>query len=192
MTKELEEMAIRCALSYRDQVDQLIICEDGGIFSPDLLKLADSYIHNAENLGFSKNVNNGWRYSDGDFTAIVSSDTRLMKGDIRDLCIKGKVTSPIIHNQYIDRLAGPFFVVPKEIREERGMLMEEMRTYCSDSEYDERVKDIFEKVDSVSIFHEMAQTVTAAGVEGGIEQEKDRQQYSKLVRDGKVKSYDKK
>ncbi len=83
-------------------------------------------------------------------------------------------------------------MVPKEIREERGMLMEEMRTYCSDSEYDERVKDIFEKVDSVSIFHEMAQTVTAAGVEGGIEQEKDRQQYSKLVRDGKVKSYDKK
>ena len=102
LSKELEEMAIRCALSYREQADQLIICEDGGLFSPTLMELADTYIISTDNVGFTKNVNNGWRYSDGDFTAIVSSDTTLMKGDIHDLCVKGKVTSPIIHNQYID------------------------------------------------------------------------------------------
>jgi hypothetical protein len=90
-------------------------------------------------------------------------------------------------NQYIDRLAGPFWVVPKEVTQERGYLMEEMHTYSSDSEYDNRVADIFQKVTSVEIYHEMAQTVSAAGVEGGEQQEKDRDIYSQLIQEGKAK-----
>lgn len=187
LNKDLEELAIRCLLSYRDQADQIIVTEDAGLFSPELMKLADTYIYNNTNGGFTKNVNNGWRYSTGDFTAIVNSDTELKSGNLLDLCIPGKVTSPAIVNQYIDLLAGPFFVIPKEIKESRGMLMEEMKTYSSDSEYEKRVTDIFQRVDSVTIYHEQAQTVKAAGVEGGIEQERDRQAYDKLVREGKAK-----
>lgn len=187
LSKELEEMAIRCLISYREQADEIIVCEDGGLYSPELMKLADTYIYNNTNGGFTKNVNRGWRFSSGDYTAIVNSDTELMKGDIHDLCVPGKVTSPIIHNQYIDLLAGPFFVIPKTIKEERGLLLEEMHTYSSDSEYEKRVTDIFQRVDTVTIYHEQAQTVSAAGVEGGIQQEKDRQAYDKLVREGKAK-----
>lgn len=187
LNKELEELAIRALISYRDQVDEMIICEDGGMFSPELMKLADTYIYNNTNKGFTANVNRGWRFSTGDFTAIVNSDTELMKGDLKDLCIKGKVTSPIIHNQYIDLLAGNFFVVPKEVKEERGILLEEMIIYSSDSEYEKRITDIFQKVDTVSIYHECAKTVKAAGVEGGLQQEKDRQAYDQLKREGKAK-----
>jgi len=59
-----------------------------------------------------------------------------------------------------------------------------MKTYSSDSEYDERVKDIFQKVSSVQIYHEMAQSVSAAGIEGGAEQERDRQIYAQMREKG--------
>lgn len=182
----LEEMAVECLQSYRFQADEIIVCEDGGRYSSQLLALADTYIYNHKNGGFSVNVNRGWRQSNADFTAIVSSDTRLYQGNIQELCIPDKVTSPEIINQSIERLAGPFFVVPKEIAKERGMLIEEMRTYSSDSEYDHRVKDIFQKVPSVIIYHHQAQTVSAAGVEGGVEQERDRAIYERLIKEGKA------
>lgn len=187
LSKELEETAIRSVISYREQADEIIVVEDGGMFSPELMKLSDTYIYNNTNLGFTKNVNRGWRFSNGDYTAIVNSDTELMKGDIHDLCVPGKVTSPIIHNQYIDLMAGPFFVIPKEIKAERGLLREEMHTYSSDSEYEKRIADIFEKIDTVTIYHEISKTVKAAGVEGSVQQEKDRQAYDKLIRDGEAK-----
>lgn len=187
LNDSLEEMAINCVASYRDQVDQLIIVEDGGNYSSQLKKLADIYIYSKANLGFTKAVNRGWRNSDGNFTMIVSSDTTLLHhGNISDLCIKDKVSSPEISNQYIDRLAGPFFCVPKEITIKRGMLREELHTYSSDSEYDERVKDIFVKVPSVKIFHEQAKTVTVAGIEGGEQQHKDRLIYQQLIDEGKI------
>lgn len=184
----LEELAIECLQSYRYQADEIIVSEDGGRFSSQLMALADTYIYNHKNGGFTKNVNRGWRFSDADYTAIVNSDTKLYQGDIRDLCIPGKVTSPEIINQGIDRLAGPFFVVPKTVKEERGLLLEELKTYSSDSEYDNRVKDIFVKVPSVIIFHHQAQTVKVAGVEGGKEQDRDRKIYEQLIKEGKAAS----
>jgi len=186
ITKELEEIAIRSVSSYVDHVDELIVCEDGGMLSYNLLQIADSYIYNKDNLGFSGNVNRGWRYAKGEYVAIVNSDTQLESGELYDLCVPGKVTSPHITNQHIERLAGPFWVAPREVTKERGYLLEDMRTYSSDSDYDHRIKDIFEKVPSVKIFHLQAQTVTAAGVEGGEEQERDRQIYQKLIEKGEA------
>ena len=187
INKDLAEMAIRCALSYKDQCDEIIIEEDGGLLNLDLMQVADRYHYNKENVGFTKNVNRGWKSAEGDFVMIVNSDTELMKGNLSDLCIPGKVTSPNIANQYIDFLAGPFFVIPKEVTKERGYLLEELKTYSSDSEYDARVRDIFEKVETVKIYHKQAQTVKAAGVEGGREQRRDREIYQKLKEEGKVK-----
>lgn len=185
---ELEDMAIECVESYKEQADEIIVTEDGGVWSETLRNLSTTYIYNHENKGFTANVNRGWRFATGDFVAIVSSDTWLMKGNIKDLCIKGKVTSPEIVNQNIERLAGPFFVVPKEITAKRGYLLEQMHTYSSDSEYDHRVKDIFVRVSSVEIYHQQAQTVKKAGVEGGAQQQKDREIYQRLIDEGKAAS----
>lgn len=184
--EETEEVTMQAVLSYKEYCDELIITEDGGNYSEKLRNEATAYIYNRENKGFSVNVNRGFRYAVGDYIAIVSSDTRLYEGNPRDLCIPGTVTSPHIVNQSIERLAGPFFVVPKEVRNKRGYLLEEMRTYCSDSEYDHRVKDIFQKVPSVKIYHHMAHTVKKAGVEGGIEQRRDNDIYFELVKQGRA------
>ncbi|MCL4419165.1 glycosyltransferase [Patescibacteria group bacterium] len=186
LNTHLQELALLAVASYRDFVDELIVCEDGGMFCPYFMQLADTYIYNKENAGFSVNVNRGWRFATGDFVMIANSDTQLMSGNLRDLCVPGKVTSPEISNQFIDRLAGPFWCAPKDVTAKRGYLMEEMRIYSSDSEYDERIKDIFQKVPSVKLFHEQAQTVSAAGVEGGEQQAIDRQIYAQLKQEGKA------
>ena len=186
-TKELEEQALMAIASYKDQVDELIVIEDGQMFSSKLMEASDIYIYNKNNIGFTANVNRGWRMANGEYVCIVNSDTILREGDLNDLCTPGKVTSPLIVNQYIDRLAGPFWCSSREVTKKYGYLMEEMVMYSSDSEYDERVKDIFVKVPSVKIYHEMAQSVTAAGVEGGVTQERDRQIYTQLQRGGKAK-----
>lgn len=186
LSKHLEDLAMRAVKSYYDQCDELIITEDAGFYSYNLCQMADTYIYNKINGGFTKNVNRGLKAASGEYIAIVNSDTQLRRGNIRDLCIPNKVTSPIIANQFIERLAGPFFVIPRTVLEERGLLLEELRTYSSDSEYDHRVKDIFQKVDSVEIYHEQAQTVTEAGVEGGEEQERDRKIYEQLIKEGRA------
>lgn len=187
INKELEELAIRAALSYRERVDELIITEDSGFYSPELMKLSDVYIWGKDNVGFTKNVNRGWKNAHGDYVMIVNSDTFLLKGDLNDLCIPGKVTSPQLGNQNIPFLAGPFWCAPKEVTLKYGYLMEEMKTYSSDSEYDARVRSIFQRVPSVRIYHEQAQTVKAAGIEGGKEQQRDREIYQKLKEEGKAR-----
>jgi hypothetical protein len=186
-SKHLEELAYIAACSYRKFVDELIIIEDGQMYSPKLQKIANTYIYVKKNQGFTKTVNSGWKLANGKYVAIVNSDTCLLSGNLRDICVEGKVTSPIIANQYIDRLAGPFWCTPREVTEKYGYLMEEMKTYSSDSEYDERIKDIFQKIDSVRIYHEQAQSVSEAGIEGGAEQDRDRQIYQKLKEEGKAK-----
>lgn len=187
LTKELERLAFWCAASIREQVDELIIVEDGGMFSPKLLEIADKYIYNKDNRGFSKNVNRGWKAAEGEFVMIVSSDTQWEGGNLSDLCIPGKVTSPVASNQEILRLAGCWWVAPAEVTKDRGYLREEMHTYSSDSEYDERVSDIFQKVDTVKFYHHKAQSVSAAGIEGGAQQALDRIEYDKLKEQGLVK-----
>ena len=183
LTKELETLALEAIRSYRAYVDELIVTEDGGRYSPEIMAKVDTYIYNWQNKGFTANVNRGWRQATGDFVAIVSSDTYLFEGNPRDLMIEGKVTSPEIINQNIDLMAGPFFVIPKEVTKERGYLLEEMRTYSSDSEYEARIRDIFQLVPEVKIFHHQAQSVKAAGVEGGDEMIRDREAYQKIKDD---------
>jgi len=125
---ELQDMTENCILSYLDQVDEMIIIEDGGMFSINLQKLADTYIYHKDNRGFTENVNAGWKMARGEYVAIVNSDTYLTKGKLSDLCIPGKVTSPFFKNQdwsdFPNRLAGAFFVVPKVVSDKRGMLDE--------------------------------------------------------------------
>ncbi len=185
LTKDLEKIALRAVLSYKKQADEVIISEDGGKFSLQLMKVADIYCYSKHNVGFTKNVNRGWKIASGDFVAIVNSDTYLVEGNLKDLCIKDKVTSPVITNQHIDGLAGPFWVTPKEVAKEKGYLIEAMKTYYSDEEYKRRIANIFQKVPSVKIWHNMAETVTPAGIEGKMDA--DKKVYETMRADGQFK-----
>ena len=178
LTAELLDMAIENALTYRNQVDELIICEDGGRISGNLANMSNIYAYFNENKGFTANVNRGLKLATGDFVIVASSDTQLAAGNIRDLCVDGKITSP--KNEQTDELWGACFCVPKEILESRGLLNETMKTYYSDEEYKERTKDIFQTVDSVKVLHEQQQTVKVAGVEGKMDD--DKKAYENLVK----------
>ena len=185
LNKELEQLAVEAILSYRKQADEIIVVEDGGKLSLRLQILSDIYCFYKENGGFTKNVNRGWKIASGDFVAIVNSDTKLVSGNLKDLCIPGKVTSPVIVNQHIDGLAGPFWVTPKEVTKEKGYLIEAMKTYYSDEEYKRRVAKIFQKVPSVKIEHRQAQTVKAAGIEGKMDA--DKKVYETMRANGQFK-----
>lgn len=175
---DLFQMANRCIDSYKlkEHDVEIIVTEDGGMFE---YLHSDTYIY-SPNKGFTVNVNRGWRQAQGDYVAIVSSDTYLVSGNIMDLCVTGRVTSPRIENQDIDGLAGCFFVAPWEITRRIGMLNEDMHTYFSDEDYKERTKGIFQKINSVIIHHDQARTVTAAGVNNAEQSEKDKQAYAKI------------
>ena len=167
LTEELEEMAEFCALSYRDQVDELIITEDGGNFSETLKDIADIYIYNRWNQGFTRNVNKGWGISSGDYTMIVNSDTTLMPGSrLNDLFIPGKVTCPITHTENVPYFWGAFWCTPKEIKEKYGMLYEGLKdpNYGSDSEYENRIGHIYKPVFTVEVMHKLHGTTDVAGI----------------------------
>ena len=168
INRELESMTENCIISYQDQVDEIIVVEDGGMLSVNLQRLADTYIYHKDNYGYTKNINMGWKIAVGDFVALVNSDTYLRSGELKDLCVPGRVTSPLYQNQdWGDEgggLSGSFFVVPKEIQQERGYLNEALRMWQSDSEYNDRVQDIFTRIPTVTIYHEIEATTKASGV----------------------------
>lgn len=149
MNDSLEIMAYNCARSYREFADEVIIVEDGGRRSPALLEIADIYVYHDENLGFTSNINMGWKLTTKDFVFLVNSDTYIESGNPQDLCISGYVTSPEQVGFIPEHINGGFFVVPDTVRQERGLLDESMKMYCSDGDYYLRVKDIFRRVESV-------------------------------------------
>lgn len=186
LTKELEDLTIQAIKSYRE-ADEIIVSEDGGMFSPKIMALADIYIYNTYNSGFTKNVNRGWKNASGDFIMIANNDTHLIEGSLKDLCIPGKITSPLIVNQSIDGMAGPFWVIPKEVTAERSYLVEELKTYYSDTDYADRTKDIFQKVTNVKIYHEQSRTIKTQGINESKELSRDRQIYELLKSRERVK-----
>jgi hypothetical protein len=189
VNKEVEEITVGCILSLAKDmaIKEIIVTEDGGFFSPQFMELADIYIYSKSNIGFSSNANRGWRVATGDYVAIVNSDITLREGELSALCIPGKVTSPETINEAQPRLAGHFFVVPKEVAVERGMLLEEMKLYCSDSEYDNRVADIFQSVPTVKIVHHTQATTSRMDQNLIAEAHgRDEEIYLQLKKEGRV------
>lgn len=182
LNKDLEEMALRCIRSFKKACDdfgvtyEVIVSEDGGIESELIRSEVDEYFYH-ENWGFSRNVNYAWRHSTCEYAAIINSDTYYISGDIRDMCIKGKITSPTIINQDIEGFAGCFWVAHESIPERFGYLDEDMKIYYSDEVYKKKTLDVFEKVDTFKIFHGQAKTVTAAGVNTPEQYKVDKEVY---------------
>ena len=164
LNEDLEDMAINAMLTYRDEVDELIVCEDGGNYSDEMRKIADIYIYSKKNVGFTKNINRGWKIASGDYTMLVNSDTLLFEGKLKDLCIPGRVTSPRVSGYITEKLFGGFFCVPKEIQEKYGYLDESFPMWGSDSDYEKKILDIYQTVSSVDVYHKGGATTNAAGI----------------------------
>jgi len=182
VSRRLINMAYECARSHREQVDQIIISEDGGHYSHKLKNIADVYVYSHQNIGFTKNVNRGWGLSESDFTIIANSDTFLVSGNLCDLTESENVVCPeIINPDFKTLFSGSYFVVPKTIREKYGMLDERLKNYCSDDDYCARIKKLFRHEPRVVIFHHKGTTVKDAKWNVPVEYRRDSEIYKQII-----------
>lgn len=179
LTKELEDLTYQCIMSYSEQVDEVIVAEDGGMFSAKIGTLVDTYLYHSENQGFVKNVNEAWRLAKHEFVAIVNNDTYLRKGKLRDLCSPEFIVCPVTKGETVPLLAGHFFVVPSSVFG-RGILDERLHTFCSDADLERRYPHSIVQNPGVEIWHEGNKTLEAAGLMDGKRLEEDRRIYSDI------------
>lgn len=186
VSDDLIEQAEFAIAGYKSHgADEVIVVEDGGQYSETLRELADTYIYCQENEGFSKAVNKGWKLSGGDYTGIVNSDTVWVSGDLKDLCISQRVTSPNVISGDTGMMAGCFFVVPRTLHN-YGMLNEDLKNFCSDTDYEWRMLRYLQRVDSVEIHHGVNQTLKGMKMDIDIEYKRDNDLYHKLIKEGKA------
>ena len=153
----LIQMEIKHATEWRKHCDELIICEDGGEFSQELKDIATEYMYHP-NVGVCENMNLGWALAlknGAKFVVIMDSDVSYVEGNLRDLCIPGKVTVPQVIEFPHSSIIAPMLCVAREVALERGLYHcgKDYRNEGFDPELYERVKDIFEGVHSVKVSH---------------------------------------
>jgi hypothetical protein len=76
---EVDAALGRCLASLPDDCEKLVIVNEG--------------------TGFARNVNLGLRLASGDFVAVVGNDSRVVGGDVYDLCVAGTVASPVVEGK---------------------------------------------------------------------------------------------
>src|SRR5712664_4276484 len=108
--QNLTDMALALAKAIKPMCDELVITEDAGGYSEELKSIASIYLWSEVRGGHGVNLNRGFQASSGDFVAFIDSDITILEGDLRDLCIPGKIVSP--GNK------GWFIVAPRNLIEE--------------------------------------------------------------------------
>lgn len=121
---ELNEALRLCLASLPGDCEKIIVVNDG--------------------TGFARNVNIGLRLASGDFVGVVTNDSRVVAGDVYDLCARDTVTSPLVlEKPGIDPggFHGAFWVVPRNVLERVGMLDERFEgAFFEDDDYLERLR----------------------------------------------------
>jgi GT2 family glycosyltransferase len=97
-----------------------------------------------EGTGFARNVNIGLGLANGDFVAVVTNDSKVVQGDVYELCVLGTVTSPLVLDKPgIDPAGfhGAFWVAPRDVLDRVGLLDERFEgAFFEDDDYLERLR----------------------------------------------------
>jgi hypothetical protein len=97
-----------------------------------------------QGTGFAVNVNIGLRLARADYVAVVTNDCRVVEGDVYDLCVPGRVTSPLVlEKPGIEPRGfhGAFWVGPRVVLDQVGFLDERFEgAFFEDDDYLERLR----------------------------------------------------
>src|SRR5690348_7090023 len=104
-SKQADEMLDKCVRSLSGYDEFILVVNDA--------------------IGYGAAFNRGLKYAKGDFFLCVSNDTELTSGDIKDLCIDGVVTTPLVNGNQMQ--FGCFFCMPRKIYEKIGGFDERFR-----------------------------------------------------------------
>jgi glycosyltransferase involved in cell wall biosynthesis len=92
-----------------------------------------------QGTGFAVNVNIGLKLATGDYIAVVTNDSRVVEGNVYDLCVPGTVASPLVlEKPGVERggFHGAFWVAPREIFDRVGLLDERYEgAFFEDDDY---------------------------------------------------------
>jgi hypothetical protein len=121
---EVDEALHRCLASLPADCEKLVIVNQGS--------------------GFAPNVNLGLRLGSGDFVGVTGNDTRVVEGDVYELCVPGTVASPVVEGKpgvEPGGFHGAFWVAPREVIERVGPLDERFEgAFFEDDDYLERLR----------------------------------------------------
>jgi GT2 family glycosyltransferase len=97
-----------------------------------------------EGTGFARNVNIGLRLATGGFVGVVTNDSRVVEGDVYDLCVDGTVTSPLVLEKpgvEAGGFHGAFWVAPRVVIDRVGLLDERFEgAFYEDDDYLARLR----------------------------------------------------
>jgi glycosyltransferase involved in cell wall biosynthesis len=158
-TQALADMALSLLKYVRPMCDELLVTEDSEEFYyKELEEIADIYLMHP-NLGDVVNINYGMKRTHGDYIAVLNSDLTIYSGNLRDLCIPGRVVCPDAKSGGHGGYTGGLVVIPRTVLDEYGYL-DESRQHPhishgmgADMEYSIRVKEIMYFSDKVKCHH---------------------------------------
>ena len=124
LDEEVDEALRECLASLPDDCEKIVVVNAG--------------------TGFAANVNLGLRLVTGAYVAVVTNDSRVVEGDVYDLCVPGTVTSPVVLEKpgvEPGGFHGAFWVAPREVLELIGPLDERFEgAFYEDDDYLERLR----------------------------------------------------
>jgi hypothetical protein len=121
---ELDEALSACVASLPVNCEKIVVVNEG--------------------TGFARNVNVGLRLATGDYVAVVTNDSKVLEGDMHDLCVPGTVTSPVVLEKpgiEPHGFHGAFWVAPRDVLARVGLLDERFEgAFFEDDDYLERLR----------------------------------------------------
>ena len=100
-TLRVGDLLDRCVKSFEGQYDELIVVDDKD-----------------KSLAFKQNK--GMRLAHGDFLIVSNDDVVAERGQLKDLCVKDQVLSPMVNGGVFKTFHGHMFCMPREIFAETG------------------------------------------------------------------------
>lgn len=124
LDEEVDHALRLCLASLPGDCEKIVVVNDG--------------------TGFARNVNIGLRLAGGDFVAVVTNDSRVVQGDVYDLCVTGTVASPLVLEKpgiEPGGFHGAFWVAPREVLDRVGPLDERFAgAFFEDNDFLERLR----------------------------------------------------